>query len=100
MRDHAVRCNEHPIHELAQAKQRLDIIERVLFHIPDVSIFYAEDGAQEDDIGMIPQGWNMRCPENCSPSIQINAPHFPTLLDAIIEWKAKEDAADTQPEAK
>jgi hypothetical protein len=72
--------------------ERLDILAEAIERMPDMSILFELDDCTEDEIGIIPAGWNIRVPENCAPAFALNAPTFRDLIDALIEWKDKADA--------
>jgi hypothetical protein len=69
---------------------RLDLLEKAFRNMPDLQLVFAEDDDSEENIGLIPQGWNMRCDSVCAEPLTVHAQTFREMLDGF-------DAA-TQPE--
>lgn len=71
--------------------ERIDLLEQLLSGVPDAVISYNGD-CEEDEYGMLHEGWNIRLPEGCyTPTALINSDTFRGVVDALAEWKKDEE---------
>lgn len=72
-------------------KECLDLLEFFLDRLPDLTIENTRERGTEDELGLIPVGWNFRVPNNCAPGVALNAPTFRGLLEKCALWKEMEE---------
>jgi hypothetical protein len=65
--------------------RRLDWLERAIPGMPDMAITQNHDLDEEDALGTIPEGWNIRVPSSCAKDLMFNAPTLRTVIDAAME---------------
>lgn len=69
---------------LEKANERMAWLQLAISNMPDLSISFTDDDCTEDSIGIVPQGWNIRCDSVCAEPLTINAPTLDEAIDAAL----------------